>query len=135
MLFKSYEPRRMTKGSAGYDFFSPNEYDLEPGKWTTIDTEVSLTNDDRCLNFGSWVMLIFPRSGLSNRYGLRIRNTVGVVDMDYRDTIKCTVTVDEPYTIKVGERFIQGVIVPFGTFDDEIKPIKDRIGGFGSTGI
>lgn len=131
-------PRRATIGSAGYDFYSPYDVQLTPGIWTNIDTGVRLDgdevidgNDER---IRQWFMLIVPRSGLSNRYGFRIRNTVGIIDMDYRDTIKAKVTADVPYTLKKGERFMQGIVIPFGRFVREIPPTNERMGGFGSTG-
>lgn len=134
MRYKTFEPRRATKGSAGYDFYAPDNYQLYPGIWTTIDTQVAFTDDDLCTDFGRWFMAIFPRSGLSNKCGLRIKNTVPIIDMDYRDTIKLTVTVDEMYRLEAGERFAQGVILPYGVFQNEIKPTETRNGGFGSTG-
>lgn len=131
-------PKRATKGSAGYDFYSPEDISLIPGVWTNIDTGVRLDddlaidgNDER---IRQWFMMIVPRSGLSNRYGFRIRNTVGIVDMDYRETIKVKVTVDIPYVLTKGERFLQGIIIPFGRFMSEIPPTAERKGGFGSTG-
>lgn len=134
MKYKTYEPRRATKGSAGYDFYAPDNYLLKPMIWTTIDTEVAFTDDDFCTDFGKWFMAIFPRSGLSTNFGLRIRNTVPIIDMDYRDTIKLTVTIDVPYELEAGERFAQGIILPYGVFVHEIKPTETRNGGFGSTG-
>lgn len=134
MRYKTLEPRRATVGSAGYDFYTPESVTLYPGVWTKIDTQVAFTDDDVCTNFGHWFMAIFPRSGLSNKIGLRIKNTVPIIDMDYRDTIKLTVTADELYTLKAGERFAQGIILPFGVFHSEIKPKTVRNGGFGSTG-
>lgn len=134
MRYKTLEPRRATIGSAGYDFYSPDRYDLEPGKWTVIDTEVAFTDDDRCTDFGRWFMAIFPRSGLSFTHGFRIINTVPIIDMDYRGTIKLKVTVEEPYTLEFNEKFAQGIILPFGVFGGEIKPETTRNGGFGSTG-
>ena len=132
-------PKRATFGSAGYDFCSPYDVELIPGVWTDIDTGVRLDNEDCCVDYNNevirrWFMLIVPRSGLSNRYGFRIRNTVGIIDMDYRDNIKAKVTVDVPYTLKKGERFMQGIVLPFGCFVHEIPPTNERVGGFGSTG-
>lgn len=131
-------PRRGTKGSAGYDFYSPDVYNLIPGTWTTIDTGVRLTDEDvldgNDEKIRQWFMMVVPRSGLSNRYGFRIRNTVGIIDMDYRETIKVKVTVDMPYILEKGERFLQGILIPFGRFAGEIVPTAQRIGGFGSTG-
>lgn len=132
-------PVRATPLSAGYDFVSPDRYDLVPGEWTTIDTKVAFEDTDIVRGsdlepVSRWVMLLFPRSGLS-RVGFRLRNTVGVIDMDYRDTIKAVVTVDRPYTIAPGQRILQGVIVPFCVFDRETGPVSEkRTGGFGSTG-
>lgn len=143
-------PRRSTIGSAGYDFFSPDTYELKPGEWTMIDTGVRLSDEGvrrvdysvgdaigttlTPIGVGHWFMMLAPRSGLSNKVGFRIRNTVGIIDMDYRDTIKVMVTVDEPYTLAEGEKFVQGIIIPFGVFRGEIEPSETRTGGHGSTG-
>lgn len=134
---EDFIPRRATVWSAGYDFFSPDDYELRPGEWTVIDTGVRFEskmfgNTDLCHR---WFMAIVPRSGLSFKYGLRIINTVAIIDMDYRDTIKLKITVDAPYGLTKGERFAQGILIPFGIFYDEITPTKARIGGFGSTGV
>lgn len=147
-------PRRSTMMSAGYDIYSPEEYELKPGEWTVIDTGVSFDGSEHpyFMHQGrpipddgyphtvqvtfptKWFMAIVPRSGLSFKYGLRIINTVAIIDMDYRDTIKLKVTVDEPYTLKKGERFAQGIFLPFCIMSGEITPTERRESGFGSTG-
>lgn len=148
-------PRRAEPESAGYDFYAPEDIVLRPGEWTDVDTGVRFDGHERALNgisyprmdmpgfgayikdadFDNWVMLVFPRSGLGFRYGVRFANTVGVIDQSYRDTIKARMTSDVECTIKKGERFMQGVIVPFCTFKDEQKPLRrKREGGLGSTG-
>ena len=143
-------PRRSTIGSCGYDFYAPETFELRPGEWTMIDTGVSLDDDDMVsitklsrvdeyvnnaiAYMADWFMMLVPRSGLSNKCGFRLRNTVGIIDKDYRNTIKALVTVDEPYTLQKGERFMQGILLPFGTFWDECEPIATRSGGHGSTG-
>lgn len=147
-------PRRSTTLSCGYDFFSPDTYELTPGEWTMIDTGVRFDGteyphithtgrplpDDGCAHTMSisypalWFMMLAPRSGLSAKYGFRLRNTVGIIDMDYRDTIKAMVTVDVPYTLSKDEKFMQGIVLPFGVFNHEIKPTEKRTGGHGSTG-
>ena len=124
----------MTRSSAGYDIYAPDRYELKPGEWTVIDTGVAFTDEDICTDFDRWFMAIFPRSGLSFRYGFRIINTVPIIDMDYRDTIKLKVTVDSPYTLEADERFAQGIILPYGIIPSEIPPEEERDGGFGSTG-
>lgn len=128
------EPKRATKGSAGYDFYAPQGYFLTPLKWRTIPTGVRLTDDDLVEDFDKWFMMIVPRSGLSFKYGFRIINTVAVIDQDYRGEIKLKVKVNKPYFLKRGERFAQGLIMPYGTLMDEVTPTDSRDGGFGSTG-
>ena len=148
-------PRRAEPGSAGYDFYAPEDIHLVPGKWTTVDTGVRFDGtetvlcpisemtlgggiryvDTTCDTVRQWAMMVFPRSGLGFKYGVRFSNTVGLIDMTYRDTIKAKMTCEVECTIRKGERFMQGVIVPFGIFNNELKPIhEERSGGFGSTG-
>lgn len=137
-------PVRATKNSAGYDFYAPHDIKLLPGEWTTVDTGVSFDGEEqvRCpighpneAGYAKqWAMLVIPRSSYGFKYGLRLRNSVGLIDMDYRHTIKASLTVDEPLNIKKGDRFLQGIIVPFGVFEDEEAPASERKGGIGSTG-
>ncbi len=125
-------PIRKNKGDAGIDFFAPYEIELAPGRWTDIDTGISLEDGD--LAEGTCLMLV-PRSGLGVKYGTRFRNTVGIVDRQYRDPIRACMTSDVPLRIHQGERFMQGIIVQFGTFPWEQEPEHERQGGFGSTGL
>lgn len=130
-------PRRMTKGSCGYDFFSPETIEMEPDVWYSIDTGVCFDGAESPTFDGSiyadWFMLILPRSSYGVKYGLKIKNTAGVIDKDYRDTIKATISVDVPFTLNKGDRFIQGIIIPFGKINKEISPVDNRNGGVGST--
>ena len=148
-------PRRSTEGSAGYDFYAPHDFELKPGEWTDIDTGVRFEDNeevetsiffyqpdligDMARHIGvfadNWVMLLFPRSGLGTKYGVRFATTVGVADCDYRDNIRAKMTSDVPIIIHKGERFMQGVIVPFGRLLGEVQPTKKREGGHGSTGL
>ena len=127
-------PRRATAGSAGYDFFTPAAFHLEPGECVRIPTGVRARIDE------GWVLMIFPRSGLGFKYRLQLNNTVGVVDSDYFGArneghifIKLTNAGDRPLSVGAGEAFAQGVFLPFGlTLDDSAG--GERTGGFGSTG-
>ena len=89
---------------------------------------------------GNWALMIYPRSGLSLKTGLRISNSVGVVDSMYRneigilfDNISC-----EDYTINAGDRIAQFILTPIHRFraqqvEDVTTIGDDRNGGFGST--
>lgn len=128
-------PVRATKGSAGYDFFSPGHIILEPGKSIKIPTGI------RCSIVGDWFLSIFPRSGQGFKYGLRLANTTGIIDSDYllsdnegHIMIKFLndSCINKTIDIAAGQGVAQGIFMPFGlTFDDDV--IEMRNGGFGST--
>lgn len=128
-------PKRATKGSAGYDFFSPISFSLNPQETIKIPTGI------RCKMKMGWVLQIFPRSGLGFKYRLQLNNTVGIIDSDYYDSsneghifIKITNDSNEDKVISLQENegFAQGIFLSFGlTIDDEVETIRD--GGFGST--
>lgn len=130
-------PARATGGSAGYDFVSPLQVVLEPGESCAIPTGIRVIMPENV------VLLILPRSGLGVRYRMQLANTVGVIDSDYAHAeneghIIIHLTNDnrtqKTLTIRTGERFVQGIFIPFlCTADDNAYAI--RSGGFGSTGF
>ena len=128
-------PKRATKGSAGYDFFSPISFALKPNESIKIPTGIRVKIEE------GWFLANFPRSGLGFKYRLQLNNTVGIIDSDYYNALneghifsKITNATNEGKTIEVleGQGFVQGIFIPFGiTIDDEAN--EERIGGFGST--
>ena len=127
-------PVRATAGSAGYDFVCPAEVTLAPGESVVVPTGV------RALMEPGWVLLIFPRSGLGFRHHLRLANTTGVIDSDYVNApngghimVKIVNGSDHGMTLSRGERFCQGVFVPYGLAEETALP-GERSGGLGSTG-
>ena len=129
-------PQRATKGSAGYDYFSPVSFTLKPGETIKIPTGIRARMEE------GWVLCNFPRSGQGFKFRLQLNNTVGIIDSDYYDSdneghIMAKLTNDsnegKVLTGRAGEGFLQGIFVPFGiTQDDEADAV--RTGGFGSTG-
>lgn len=128
-------PRRATKGSAGYDFFSTSDIELRPGETAKIPTGIRVRIDD------GWVLKLYPRSGLGFKFRLQLNNTVGIIDSDYYNSdneghifIKITNDSNEGKTVKLskGDGFAQGIFVEYGiTTDDDADEIRN--GGFGST--
>ncbi len=78
-------PQRATKGSAGLDLSAciDNDIKIEPGEIKMIPTGISAAPDSE-----NTALMIYPRSGLSSKYGIALANCVGVVDSDYRGEIK-----------------------------------------------
>ncbi|MDL2301938.1 deoxyuridine 5'-triphosphate nucleotidohydrolase [Lachnospiraceae bacterium OttesenSCG-928-D06] len=128
-------PKRATRGSAGYDFFAPEDFSLEPGETIKIPTGI------RCSMEEGWVLHLYPRSGLGFKYRLQLNNTVGIIDSDYfyadnEGHIFAKLTNDsnegKSLTLKKGEGFMQGIFLEYGIVtDDDTSGI--RKGGFGST--
>lgn len=128
-------PRRATAGSAGYDFFAPADFTVEPGKTVKIPTGVRVEMDTE------WVLKCYPRSGLGFKYRLQLNNTVGIIDSDYFYSdneghifAKLTNDTNEEKTLKIpaDTGFMQGIFVEYGiTVDDDVTDVRN--GGLGST--
>lgn len=126
-------PQRATKFSAGYDFFSPLDFTLEPGKTIKIPTGI------RCGMNTDWVLQCYPRSGLGFKYREMLSNTVGIIDADYYYSdnekhifAKIVNAGDKPLHIKSGDGFMQGIFVEYGIVEDDHVETT-RNGGVGST--
>lgn len=135
-IYKAIQlPKRATKGSAGYDFYSPLDITLTPGTTIKIPTGIRVTMND------NWVLQCYPRSGLGFKYRLQLNNTVGIIDSDYYYSTneghifaKITNDSNENKTLVITKNtgFMQGIFVQYGiTMDDDVTDIRD--GGFGST--
>ena len=128
-------PKRATKGSAGYDFFSPFTMTIAPNNTVKIPTGI------RCKMQEDWVLKLYPRSGLGFKFRLQLNNTVGIIDSDYYYSdneghifVKITNDTNENKYIRLeeGDGFIQGIFLEYGiTEDDDAEGISN--GGFGST--
>lgn len=128
-------PKRATKGSAGYDFFTPVDIVLKPQETIKIPTGI------RCQMNERWVLMIYPRSGLGFKYRLQLNNTVGIIDSDYYHSdneghiyIKITndTNEDKVLEVKKGQGFAQGIFMQYGVVEDD-DVHEERNGGFGST--
>lgn len=125
-------PLRATAGSAGYDFYAPYGFELNPGEEIIIDTGIRARIDS------DWVLVILPRSGSGFKYGVRLANTAGVIDSDYFNAdneghIKIKlVGGTKKYTVNKGDAFAQGIFLPYGITEDD-QCTSERHGGFGST--
>ena len=130
------KPRRGTKHSAGYDFISPVEIVIPAHKMAKIPSGVKAAmNEDEILS-------IYPRSSIGFKTGIRLANTVGIVDSDYYNNnnneghifIKFYNPTDEDYLIHIGDKIAQGIFTKYLIVDDEEEILTERVGGLGSTG-
>jgi dUTP pyrophosphatase len=84
-------------------------------------------------------LLVMPRSGLGFRYGIRLSNTVGVIDADYCDSdneghiiVSLVNPSDQTVLLGEGKPFAQGIVVRYEV-PDGAESDSSRNGGFGST--
>jgi dUTP pyrophosphatase len=131
-------PEQATASSAGCDFFMPFNLNFEPGSRFRIATGIRWVTD-REGSDRDRVLLIMPRSGLGFKYGIRLTNTVGVIDADYCDSDNeghIIISMDNPSDTAVpleeGKAFAQGIVVRY-EIPEGAGSTQSRTGGFGST--
>lgn len=130
-------PEYATHGSAGLDLRACIEQDtiLEPGQTKLIPTGLSIYIENP-----NYAAMLLPRSGLGHKHGIVLGNLVGLIDSDYQGQLMVSSwnRGHSDYTIKVGERIAQMIIVP--VIQTELAIVEDfestlrGEGGFGHTG-
>lgn len=121
-------PKRKTTGSAGYDFIAPETVTIRPHSMVQFDSRVKVVMRE------GFLLKLYIRSSLGKK-GLTLTNAVGIIDSDFHDSMQAFIlnNSDEPYTIRKGDRYMQGIFDRYYiTDDDEVENL--RTGGIGSTG-
>jgi len=130
-------PTRATAGSAGYDIFAPVDIHIPEKSYVNMPTGI------RCKIEDGWVLTAYPRSGHGFKCGIRLANTVGVIDSDYYNATneghifvklgnESVLGHGSTVCINQGDAFCQGIFLPYGTTEDD-EATAVRVGGFGST--
>ncbi|MEX2476274.1 dUTP diphosphatase [Marinobacter sp.] len=130
-------PEYATDGSAGLDLRAclDQPLTLKPGDTQLINTGLSIHIADPSL-----AAMILPRSGLGHKHGIVLGNLVGLIDSDYQGElmVSCWNRGQSEFTVNIGERLAQLVLVPVVQADFEVVEAFDAsdrgAGGFGSTG-
>lgn len=87
-----------------------------------------------------WVAMIFPRSSIGAKTGLRLSNSAGIIDSGYLGPLGVLYDnlSDSDYTINKGDRIAQLMVMPNYHFKakvvDQLQETDRSSGGFGSTG-
>jgi len=130
-------PDYATDGSAGLDLRACLDQPLliQAGETQLIPTGISIYIEDPSL-----CAMLLPRSGLGHKHGIVLGNLVGLIDSDYQGQlfVSCWNRGHSDFTIEVGERIAQMVIVPVvrAHFErvEEFTESQRGTGGFGHTG-
>ena len=130
-------PEYATEGSAGMDLRAALDAttEIKPGETILVPTGIAIYVEDP-----NMAAIVLPRSGLGHKHGIVLGNLVGLIDSDYQGQlfVSCWNRGDESFTIEIGDRLAQLVIVPviqadFEVVDDFVS--TDRgVGGFGHSG-
>lgn len=125
-------PKYATEGASAFDLYAADcgEPWKQEGLHNEFDTGVTFEVPD------GYVLLVASRSGFGFNHGATLVNGVGIIDSDYRGTVKVKYTVGIP--AGKGERIAQGLIVaaPRVEFvEGELSVTERGENGLGSTGV
>ena len=128
-------PARAHELDAGYDLHAAEPARLEPGDRASVGTGIAVAIPD------GHAGLVLPRSGLAARRGVALVNAPGLIDPGYRGELRVLLlNTDraEPFTIAVGDRIAQLVVVPLAQHElveaTRLDATARGDAGFGSTG-
>lgn len=133
---KAIVPSHGSNDAAGYDLYA------------CLEAPVSIRPHQTVLIGTGWAMefpvglvaLLYARSGLASKQGLRPANCVGVVDADYRGEYMVALHNDseEMRVVNHGDRIAQMVLTSYFAMNyvetNELDSTERGAGGFGSTG-
>jgi dUTP pyrophosphatase len=127
-------PEYAHETDACFDLYCTSDVWISAGDSAKVPTGLAVAVPE------GWAMLIYPRSGLAAKHGLRLSNCVGVIDAGYRDEVMVLIHNDSrsSYQIRAGDRIAQVMLVerPRVVFE-AVRELggEDRGGGFGSSGV
>lgn len=131
-------PIRGSLGAAGFDLTAATEKFRPELTGPIWEYDTGLAFDIPPGHVG----LVFPRSSITTKTTLSLGNAVGVIDSDYRGTVKFqfrNVGVAGGKKYNVGDRIGQIIIIPIPeVVFEEVQELEDSnrgTGGFGSTGV
>lgn len=138
-------PTYGTDGAACFDLYA-----IVDGEAVTVgpDRPVTLRTGLAFEIPQGWCLLVFSRSGHGFKHGIRLANTTGVIDADYRGELMVRLCADydeqaaglnrNHLVVRTGDRIAQGMLVPAVKVQSvavqELGETTRGSGGFGSTG-
>jgi len=131
--YKAQIPTYGSKGAAGFDFYSTETSVIQPGETQLIRTGIAMEIPE------GYELQVRPRSGMSLKTKIRVANSPGTIDSDYRGEIGIILenigkTIEK---VEIGDRIAQGVLnkIEQAIFlEEELTNTERGEGGYGSTG-
>lgn len=131
-------PTYATEDSACFDLSSIEEVVILPGETKRIRTGLSFEVPS------GYKLQINPRSGVSLNTKIRLSNSPGTIDADYRGEVHFIIDnlmtrFPNPYTVMKGQRLAQGELVKINQVEfEEVEDLSETERGekgMGSTGL
>lgn len=131
------EPKRANPSDAGADLVSVAKHIVYPNTYEMVDTGVSVKIPE------GYVGLVYSRSSMG-KLRVSLTNSVGVIDSDYRGSIKVMVLNEgeepyeiHPYITRIAQLVVTPILLPVflpyeGTDEDWLDTSRGT-NGFGST--
>lgn len=127
-------PAYQSAGAAAFDLHALHDGHIAPGAAMTFRTGLMIeVPDGACLK-------IYSRSGQGFKHGVRLANSVGVIDCDYRGEILVRLTNDnarEVFAVSAGDSIAQAMVEAAPQFEiveaDVLTTTERGANGFGST--
>ena len=97
-------PKYKTKGAAAFDLYLQDDLYLTPGEPASISLGFSADIED------GYSVQIIPRSSAGMSWGVRLWNTVGLIDSDYKGEWRAVLESAKPVRFRRGDRILQAFV-------------------------
>ena len=128
-------PTYATEGSVAFDITCPEDVLVPAHGAATVPTGLIIATPP------GYMLLLAPRSSLFQKTGLRLANTIGIIDQDFcgpQDELSLSFwnPSDKEVQLHAGDRVVQGVLVSIARATwQEAPPAGDSSrGGWGHSG-
>lgn len=128
-------PQHATSGAACFDLQAIDGGEV-PAQGGTLACRTGLAFEVPA----GHVMLIYSRSGQGFKNSVRLVNSVGVIDSDYRGEVAVKLINDSPlaFNVEAGDRIAQAMVIPVPSVElieaADLEETARGAAGFGSTG-
>jgi dUTP pyrophosphatase len=128
-------PSRSHEGDAGLDLHAAEAATIAPGERASVATGVAVEIPP------GHAGLVLPRSGLSDRNGIALVNSPGLIDSGYRGEVRVLLLNTDraqAFEIEPGDRIAQLLVTPFAHAEPveslDLAATSRGEDGFGSSG-
>lgn len=132
-------PMVATQGSAGIDLYATVDANIPGGEVVKVGTGWAFAIPP------GWCGIVLPRSGAGTKLRVKLANTAGIIDSDYRGEVILALSCEAPFAqIQAGKPIAQMIVVQHWDWGDsfangevslkELGETARGAGGFGSTG-